>query len=63
MLGYGIGRIGCHLAGDGDWGIMADMSLKPDWLPMWLWAETYPNNILGMNIPEPVSIRLQSTSS
>jgi phosphatidylglycerol---prolipoprotein diacylglyceryl transferase len=53
MLGYGIGRIGCHLAGDGDWGIAANMSLKPDWLPMWLWAETYPNNILGMNIPEP----------
>lgn len=53
MLGYGIGRIGCHLAGDGDWGIAADMSLKPDWLPTWLWAETYPNNILGLNIPEP----------
>jgi phosphatidylglycerol---prolipoprotein diacylglyceryl transferase len=53
MLGYGIGRIGCHLAGDGDWGIAADMSLKPEWLPMWLWAETYPNNILGVNIPEP----------
>lgn len=53
MLAYGIGRIGCHLAGDGDWGIAADMSLKPDWLPMWLWAETYPNNILGVNLPEP----------
>lgn len=22
MLAYGIGRIGCHMAGDGDWGIM-----------------------------------------
>jgi phosphatidylglycerol:prolipoprotein diacylglycerol transferase len=21
MLGYGVGRIGCHLSGDGDWGI------------------------------------------
>ena len=53
MIGYGIGRIGCHLAGDGDWGIPADMSLKPDWLPTWLWAETYPNNILGVDIAAP----------
>lgn len=47
MIGYGIGRIGCHLAGDGDWGIAADIAAKPDWLPMWLWAETYPNAIIG----------------
>lgn len=47
MLGYGIGRIGCHLAGDGDWGIAADLSAKPDIVPMWLWAETYPNAIVG----------------
>jgi phosphatidylglycerol---prolipoprotein diacylglyceryl transferase len=53
MLAYGVGRIGCHLAGDGDWGIVANMDLKPDWLPMWLWAETYPNNILGEVIPAP----------
>ncbi len=53
MLAYGIGRIGCHLAGDGDWGIPADLAAKPDWLPMWLWAETYPNAIIGAP-PEPV---------
>lgn len=53
MAAYGIGRIGCHLAGDGDWGITADMALKPDLLPTWLWAETYPNNILGVTLPEP----------
>ncbi len=53
MIAYGIGRIGCHLAGDGDWGIESNMSMKPDWLPMWLWAETYPNNILNVPIPEP----------
>jgi phosphatidylglycerol:prolipoprotein diacylglycerol transferase len=47
MLGYGIGRIGCHLAGDGDWGIAADLAAKPEFLPMWLWAETYPNAIIG----------------
>ncbi len=53
ILAYGIGRLGCHLAGDGDWGIVADLSKKPDWLPTWLWAETYPNNILGVQLPEP----------
>lgn len=53
MLAYGIGRIGCHLAGDGDWGIPADLEARPAFLPEWLWAETYPNNILGIAIPEP----------
>ena len=52
MLAYGVGRIGCHLAGDGDWGIPADMAAKPGWIPVWLWAETYPNNILGIQLPE-----------
>lgn len=47
MLAYGIGRVGCHLAGDGDWGIPADLAAKPDWFPTWLWAETYPNAIIG----------------
>jgi phosphatidylglycerol---prolipoprotein diacylglyceryl transferase len=53
MLGYAIGRLGCQLAGDGDWGIAADMALKPAWLPNWLWAETYAGNILGIVIPAP----------
>lgn len=50
MLAYGIGRLGCHLAGDGDWGIAADLAARPSWLPAWLWAETYPNNILGQDL-------------
>lgn len=53
MLGYAIGRIGCQISGDGDWGIPADMTLKPSWLPMWLWAQTYENNIVGVTIPPP----------
>jgi phosphatidylglycerol---prolipoprotein diacylglyceryl transferase len=53
MLGYAIGRLGCQLAGDGDWGVAADLSLKPEWLPVWLWAQTYDGNILGMVIPAP----------
>jgi phosphatidylglycerol:prolipoprotein diacylglycerol transferase len=50
MLAYGIGRLGCHLAGDGDWGINADLAARPGWLPEWLWAETYPNNVLGVDL-------------
>ncbi|HEX8606062.1 MAG TPA: prolipoprotein diacylglyceryl transferase [Pseudoduganella sp.] len=53
MLGYALGRVGCQLSGDGDWGIAADMALKPDWLPAWLWAQTYENNIVGEVIALP----------
>jgi phosphatidylglycerol:prolipoprotein diacylglycerol transferase len=53
MLGYAIGRLGCQIAGDGDWGIAADMALKPSWLPTWLWAQTYDNNIYGELIAAP----------
>ncbi len=51
MIAYGIGRIGCHLSGDGDWGIQSYLSEKPGWIPAWLWSETYPNNILGQTLP------------
>ncbi|NNE71496.1 MAG: prolipoprotein diacylglyceryl transferase, partial [Rhodothermales bacterium] len=47
---YGVGRIGCHLAGDGDWGIASNVAAKPDWMPMWLWAEDYANNHLGVDL-------------
>lgn len=53
MLGYAIGRIGCQISGDGDWGSVADMALKPDWLPTWLWAQTYDNNVIGELIAAP----------
>jgi len=53
MLAYGIGRIGCQISGDGDWGIAADLAAKPAWLPHWLWAQTYDGNILGVTIPPP----------
>ncbi|HMN06477.1 MAG TPA: prolipoprotein diacylglyceryl transferase [Flavobacteriales bacterium] len=44
MLAYGIGRLGCHVSGDGDWGI-ANTAPKPGWLPQWLWSYDYPNNV------------------
>jgi phosphatidylglycerol:prolipoprotein diacylglycerol transferase len=53
MIGYAVGRIGCQISGDGDWGIAADLTLKPDWLPMWLWAQTYEGNIAGVIIEPP----------
>lgn len=53
MLAYGVGRIGCHLSGDGDWGI-DNLNPKPfNWLPDWLWAYKYPNNVAGEGIPIP----------
>jgi phosphatidylglycerol:prolipoprotein diacylglycerol transferase len=53
MLAYGIGRLGCQMAGDGDWGIAANMALKPSWLPEWIWAQTYNGNIAGAIIAPP----------
>ncbi len=55
ILAYGIGRIGCETAGDGDWGIVNTLS-KPTWLrwlPDWLWSYTYPHNIINEGIPIP----------
>jgi len=50
MLGYGIGRIGCYLAGDGDWGVCSSLADKPAFLPGFLWSETFPRNILGRDL-------------
>ena len=47
MLAYGIGRIGCYLSGDGDWGVCSSLANKPAGVPGWLWSETFPRNMLG----------------
>lgn len=53
MLSYGTGRIGCQVAGDGDWGIV-NTSPKPfSWLPDWMWAYNYPNNVNEAGVPIP----------
>jgi len=47
MLAYGIGRLGCQISGDGDWGI-DNLAPKPSWLswaPDWFWAYKYPHNV------------------
>lgn len=47
MLSYAIGRIGCQMAGDGDWGI-PNLAPKPGWLswaPDWMWSFNFPHNV------------------
>ncbi|MFZ6751338.1 prolipoprotein diacylglyceryl transferase [Undibacterium sp. Ren11W] len=53
ILAYAIGRIGCQISGDGDWGMAANLALKPDWIPTYFWAQTYTNNIAGVVIASP----------
>ncbi|MEJ7778614.1 MAG: prolipoprotein diacylglyceryl transferase family protein [Daejeonella sp.] len=53
MLAYAVGRIGCQLSGDGDWGIV-NLAAKPGWLnwaPDWVWAFKYPHNVVNEGIP------------
>jgi phosphatidylglycerol:prolipoprotein diacylglycerol transferase len=52
-IGYGIGRIGCHVAGDGDWGAVTDVP----------WGVAYTNAIIGWvdpttGIPYPPGTRV-----
>ena len=51
ILAYGIGRMGCHFSGDGDWGISA--AKQPDWwfLPDWMWGYKYPHNVNQDGVP------------
>jgi phosphatidylglycerol:prolipoprotein diacylglycerol transferase len=50
LLSYSLGRIGCQIGGDGDWGIN-NLSAKPfSWIPNWLWAYDYPHNVLKKGI-------------
>ena len=53
MLAYAVGRVGCQVSGDGDWGI-DNLAAKPDWLgwaPDWLWSYTYPHNVIRSGEP------------
>ncbi|TNE81506.1 MAG: diacylglyceryl transferase [Bacteroidetes bacterium] len=52
MLAYGVGRIGCHISGDGDWGIN-NLADKPGWLswaPDWMWSYNYPHNVINQGV-------------
>ena len=52
MLAYGVGRIGCQMSGDGDWGVV-NLTPKPEWLnsfPDWIWSYDFPNNVINAGI-------------
>lgn len=54
LLGYAIGRLGCHFSGDGDWGIVSDFAARPSlfaMLPDWFWGFDYPNNVNNDGVP------------
>jgi phosphatidylglycerol:prolipoprotein diacylglycerol transferase len=55
-LGYGIGRIGCFLAGDATWGKVSDVP----------WAMAFPNAVAGWadpltGVPYPPGVRVHPT--
>lgn len=55
ILAYAVGRMGCQLSGDGDWGIV-NTAAKPGWLtwlPDWMWSFTYPHNVATEGVPIP----------
>jgi len=53
LFAYAAGRIGCHISGDGDWGI-PNLNPKPfTWLPDWIWSYQYPHNVVNAGVPIP----------
>ncbi len=53
MLAYAVGRIGCQVAGDGDWGIENPRPNPYSWLPDWMWSYKYPHNVNEWGVPIP----------
>jgi len=55
-IAYGVGRLGCHVAGDGDWGAVTNVP----------WGVAYTNAIIGWvdpstGIPYPPGVRVHPT--
>ena len=55
-IAYGIGRLGCHIAGDGDWGTVTDLP----------WGVAYTRAIIGWvdpntGVPYPPGVRVHPT--
>ncbi|SFC65208.1 phosphatidylglycerol:prolipoprotein diacylglycerol transferase [Parapedobacter composti] len=47
LMAYGVGRMGCHLSGDGDWGIVNKYEKPVEWLPQWAWSFRFPHNVIN----------------
>ena len=52
LLAQGIGRLGCHFSGDGDWGIV-NLNPRPSWIPESWWSNTYAHNVINAGEPIP----------
>ncbi len=55
MMANGVGRIGCQVSGDGDWGIV-NIHPKPEWFPQFLWADNYAHHIVGCDFENNVDV-------
>ncbi len=53
IVAYGVGRIGCQLSGDGDWGKPTGPIPDSWFLPDWLYSFNFPHNVLERGIPIP----------
>lgn len=53
LFAYAAGRIGCHISGDGDWGIPNVAPNPYVWLPDWIWSYHYPHNVVNAGVPIP----------
>lgn len=55
ILAYAVGRIGCQMSGDGDWGLPNELAQPGwlSWLPDWTWSYDYPHNVANEGIPIP----------
>ncbi len=53
IVAYGVGRIGCQLSGDGDWGTAIDAIPAGWFLPDWLYGFDYPHNVIRDGVPIP----------
>ena len=56
MLAYAVGRIGCQMSGDGDWGI-PNLAPKPGWFswaPDWMWSFKFPHNVNMVDHDNPI---------
>jgi phosphatidylglycerol---prolipoprotein diacylglyceryl transferase len=51
MVAYAIGRIGCQVSGDGDWGIGSASTKLFSFIPDWAWAYKFPHNVINAGIP------------
>jgi phosphatidylglycerol:prolipoprotein diacylglycerol transferase len=55
MLAYAVGRIGCQMSGDGDWGL-PNLNPKPhllSWMPNWMWGFKFPHNVNNEGVMIP----------